>query len=42
MRRIEHRPGNGLISSVAGMFSVACIIVVLYFVLFHGTPMMPH
>lgn len=42
MSKIEHRPRYSLLSSVAAIFSIVCIIAVMYFVLFHqGTPIIP-
>jgi hypothetical protein len=41
MSKPEHRPRHGMLFSVANIFSIACIVAIIYFVLFHDTSLMP-
>jgi hypothetical protein len=41
MSKLNHRPRHGMLLSVANIFSIACILAIMYFVLFHGTSIMP-
>jgi hypothetical protein len=41
MSKPEHRRHHGMLLSVANIFSIACILAIMYFVLFHGTSILP-